>query len=170
MGSIDPGTSATRPFGTVGGVTVGGVEVGGPIVGGVVVVDVGDDLPPDPLLQAPQTATITAANAQKGLQARSGRVDPKVMAEARCYPDVSTRPSQADLAARVAELERVVATLASLRRERALEDRPDPVALTKALHPGGMRSTFRARSRATSGGTIPLRFVLFDPSTSHDTR
>ena len=165
MGSIDPGTSATRPGGTatVGGVTVGGDEVGGVIVG--VVVDVGEDLL-DPPLQAPHTATITAANAQKGLQARSGRVDPKVMAEARFYPDVETRPSQADLAARVAELERVVATLASLRRERPLDDRPDPVALTRALHPGGMRSTFRAKPRATSGGTIPLRFVLFDPSTS----
>jgi hypothetical protein len=167
VGSTDPGTSTTPPDGTVtvGGVPVGGVEVGGSIVVGVVVV-VGEDLPPDPLLQAPQTTAITATNAQKGLQARGGRVDPKVMAAQPFYPDVATRPSQPDLAARVAELERVVATLASLRRERSLVDRPDPVALTAALHPGGMRSTFRAKRRATSGGTIPLRFVLFDPSTS----
>src|SRR5437899_3155916 len=77
VGSIDPGTSATWPGGTatVGGVTVGRDEVGGVIVGVVV----GDDLPLDPPPQAPQTATITAASAQKGLQARSGRVDPKVM-------------------------------------------------------------------------------------------
>jgi hypothetical protein len=82
------------------------------------------------------------------------------------YPDVPTWQSQPDLAARVAELERVVATIASLRRERSLADRPDPVALTAALHPGGMRSTRGAKRPTTSRATIPLRFVLFDPSSS----
>jgi hypothetical protein len=80
------------------------------------------------------------------------------------YPDVRPQPTQPDLAERVAELERVVATLASLRRERFRADRPDPVALTAALHPGGMRSTRGAKRTTTSGGTIPVRFVLFDPS------
>ena len=87
------------------------------------------------------------------------------MAEAKFYPEVIDAPSQPDLVARVAELERVVATLASLRHERSAE-RPDPVALTAALHPGGMRSLRAVRRRTSSNGTLPLRFVLFDPSSS----
>jgi hypothetical protein len=171
VGSIDLGTSTIRPGGTVtrGRVTVGRVEVGGGVAGGSIVdgvVDDRDDFPSDPPLQAPPTATMAARHAQKGLQARGGRVDPDVMEAAESYPDIAPRQPQPDLAARVAELERVVATLASLRRERSLADRPDPVALTAALHPGGMRSTLGAKRRTKSGGTIPVRFVLFDPSTS----
>jgi len=82
------------------------------------------------------------------------------------YPEIVDAPAQPDLAARVAELERVVATLATLRRERSTGDRPDPVALTAALHPGGMRSTRRSKRRAASGGTLPMRLVLLDPSAS----
>ena len=89
------------------------------------------------------------------------------MAEARFYPEVIDAPSQPDLAARVAELERVVETLAALRRERPAHERPDPVALTAALHPGGMRSARGAPRRRSGDGTLPLRFVLFDPSASH---
>jgi hypothetical protein len=173
VGSIDPGTSTIRPGATVTGgrvtvgrVTVGGVEAVGLLVDGAVVVDDEEDFPPDPPLQAPPTATRAATHAQKGLQARVGRVDPEVMEAAESYPDIATRQPQPGLAARVEELERVVATLASLRRERSLAERPDPVALTAALHPGGMRSTLGAKRRAKSGGTIPVRFVLFDPSTS----
>jgi hypothetical protein len=135
------------------------------LVDGVVVVDVEEDFPFDPPLQAPPTATRAATHAQKGLQARVGRVDPEVMEAAESYPDIATRQPQPDLAARVEELERVVATLASLRRERSVAERPDPVALTAALHPGG-RSTLGAKGRAKSRGTIPVRFVLFDPSSS----
>jgi hypothetical protein len=172
VGSIEAGTRTIRPGGIVTGgrVTVGRVTVGGGeevlLVDGAVVVDDAEDFPPDPPLQAPPTATMAATHAQKGLQARVGRVDPEVMEAAESYPDIATRQPQPDLAARVEELERVVATLASLRRERSLAERPDPVALTAALHPGGMRSTLGAKHRARSGGTIPVRFVLFDPSTS----
>jgi hypothetical protein len=88
------------------------------------------------------------------------------MAEAEFYPEVIDAPAQPDLAARVAELERVVATLSSLRRERSRSDLPDPVAITAALHPGGMRSLRGAKRRGSSAATLPLRFVLFDPSTS----
>ena len=88
------------------------------------------------------------------------------MAEAKFYPEVIDAPAQPDLATRVAELERVVETLASLRRERFTDERPDPVALTAALHPGGMRSVRGAKRRRSSEGTLPVRFVLFDPSTS----
>ena len=88
------------------------------------------------------------------------------MAEARFYPEVIDAPSQPDLAARVAELERVVETLAALRRERPAYGRPDPVALTTALHPGGMRSVRGAKRRRSGDGTLPMRFVLFDPSAS----
>ena len=75
--------------------------------------------------------------------------------------------SRAELEARVVELEHVVATIASLRNERSAADRPDPVALTAALHPGGMRSAHRKRRRTSGNGTIPLRFVMFEPPASH---
>ena len=88
------------------------------------------------------------------------------MAEARFYPEVIDAPSPPDLATRVAELERMVETLAGLRRERPTSERRDPVALTAALHPGGMRSVRGAKRRRSGDGTLPLRFVLFDPPTS----
>lgn len=88
------------------------------------------------------------------------------MAEAKFYPEVMSTPSQPDLAVRVAELERVIATLSSLHRERPVADRPDPVALTAALHPGGMRSARTVRRRTSNDGTMPVRFVLFDGSSS----
>jgi len=89
------------------------------------------------------------------------------MAEASFYPEVIGAPSQPDLAARVAELEQVVASLTSLSRERAARervtgDRPDPVALTAAMHPGGMRSARSAKRRSSDDGTLAMRFVLLD--------
>ena len=86
------------------------------------------------------------------------------MAEVEFYPEVVDTPSQPDLVQRVAELERVIATLSSLHRERLVAERPDPVALTAALHPGGMRSARMARRRTSNDGTLALRFVLFDGS------
>jgi hypothetical protein len=102
------------------------------------------------------------------------------MAEAKFYPEVAdARPqhpdvaqpdaAQPDLAKRVAELEQVVATLSSLHRERSAASRLDPadaVALTAALHPGGMRSARMARRRTSNDGTLPMRFVLFDSPNS----
>jgi hypothetical protein len=79
---------------------------------------------------------------------------------------LSASLSRADLEARVAELERVVATLASLRDERYAErrnERPDPVALTAALHPRGRKSARNAKRRSSNDGTLAMRFVLFDP-------
>jgi hypothetical protein len=101
------------------------------------------------------------------------------MAETEFYPATPTSlarpvaaadapmPSQAELAARVVELEHMVATIASLRNERSAADRPDPVALTAALHPGGMRSARRNRRRTSANGTLPLRFVMFEPPAPH---
>jgi hypothetical protein len=102
------------------------------------------------------------------------------MAEAEFYPEVDrARPrhpevanrdvAQPDLAKRVAELEQVVATLSSLQRERSVAsrlDQADAVALTAALHPGGMRSARMARRRTSNDGTLPMRFVLFDSPNS----
>jgi hypothetical protein len=94
------------------------------------------------------------------------------MADTQFYrptPPNSVAPpslSRADLEARVAELERVVATLASLRDERYVErrnERPDPVALTAALHPRGRKSARNAKRRSSNDGTMAMRFVLFDP-------
>jgi hypothetical protein len=90
------------------------------------------------------------------------------MEATQLYPAVPADPGRADLESRVADLERIVATLATLRDERLIERRPehrpphpDPVALTAALHPRGMRSA-RARRGSSSDGTLALRIVLFD--------
>jgi hypothetical protein len=88
------------------------------------------------------------------------------MDAARLYPEVPADPGRADLEARVTELERIVATLATLRNERLIETQPvprstpDPVALTAALHPRGMR-TGRRPSRSSADGTLATRIVLF---------
>ena len=98
-----------------------------------------------------------------------------VMEAAQFYRQPPAEPvalgelSRADLEARVAELERVVATLATLRAERAIEPRdarPDPVALTRALHPRGMRSARNPMRRSSHDGTIGMRIVAFRPPTS----
>jgi hypothetical protein len=79
------------------------------------------------------------------------------------------------LAERVEEIERVVATLATLRNERLIEtpprrelvtDRCDPVALTAALHPRGMRLARNTKRRSSSDGTMAMRFVFFEPPTA----
>jgi hypothetical protein len=90
------------------------------------------------------------------------------MDAAQIVPSEPAERSRAALEARVAELERVVATLATLRSTRMHERRdehPDPVALTAALHPRGMRSPRKLARRSSSDGTIAVRFVLFDPQT-----
>jgi hypothetical protein len=74
--------------------------------------------------------------------------------------------SRADLEARVAELERVVATLTALRNADLADrrdERPDPVALTRALHPRGMRRSRNAKRGSSADGTLSVRAVLFQP-------
>jgi len=97
------------------------------------------------------------------------------MASAQFYRDAlpaSEAPrhqSRADLEARVAELERVVATLTSLQSERRAERRMeqlDPVALTRALHPRGRRGARNAKRSSSADGTITMRAVLFQPPSS----
>jgi hypothetical protein len=90
------------------------------------------------------------------------------MEATQLYPDIPADPGRAELEARVADLERIVATLATLRNERLVERRPeprdphpDPVALTAALHPRGMRSA-RVRRGSSGDGTLAMRIVLFD--------
>jgi hypothetical protein len=89
--------------------------------------------------------------------------------EAAPAPEASEGRSRADLEARVAELERVVATLTSLQSERRAERRTqplDPVALTRALHPRGRRGTRNAKRGSSADGTITMRAVLFQPPPS----
>jgi len=84
-------------------------------------------------------------------------------------PEVAARPSRADLEARVAELERVVATLTSLQNERRAEhrmDQLDPVALTRALHPRGRRGARTAKRGSSADGMLTMRAVLFQPPSS----
>jgi len=90
------------------------------------------------------------------------------MEATQLYPDIPADSGRAGLESRVAELERIVATLATLRDERLIERRPerrdpqlDPVALTAALHPRGMRSA-RTRRGSSADGTLAMRVVLFD--------
>jgi hypothetical protein len=93
------------------------------------------------------------------------------MEATQLYPAVPDESRRPDLEARVAELERVVASLATLRDAR-LVDRPrerpaadlDPVALTRALHAHGGRFRRRSSRRSSANGTLGLRVVLFDPT------
>jgi len=91
------------------------------------------------------------------------------MEATQLYPEVAAAPGRPDLEARVAELERVVATLATLRDERTVERRADrrdehvdPVALTAALYPNGMRSARRPKRGSSPNGALAMRVVLFD--------
>jgi hypothetical protein len=107
------------------------------------------------------------------------------MPDTECYRPVPAIPVAPDthepipLAARVDELERVRATVASLRNERLIEQPPradrysertaerhEAVALTAALHGGGKRSQRNAKRRSSSDGTIGVRFVFFEPPTA----
>jgi hypothetical protein len=124
-----------------------------------------------PSSASPETTTATASG--KGLQARSRPVDSMAMEATQLYPDIPADSGRAGLESRVAELERIVATLATLRDERLVEQhlvergaerrdpQLDPVALTAALHPRGMRSA-RTRRGSSSDGTLAMRIVLFD--------
>ena len=91
------------------------------------------------------------------------------MEATQLYPEVPAASGRSRLEARVAELERIVATLATLRNERLVEPPPvrsipprDPVALTAALHPRGLRKTRHAHTRGAANGTLAARIVLFD--------
>ena len=91
------------------------------------------------------------------------------MEAAQLYPEVPADSGRSRLEARVAELERIVATLATLRNERLVEPPPvhraahrDPVALTAALHPRGLRTTRRTQPRSAANGVLATRIVLFD--------
>ena len=124
----------------------------------------------------PLHATVSAAssspaaiNPPKGLQAGSHPVDSMAMEATQLYPAVPEDSRRPDLEARVAELERVVATLATLRDARLVErreERPvrdlDPVALTAALHGHGRRSARRSPRRSSDNGMLAMRVVLFD--------
>ena len=127
----------------------------------------------EPLQAAPSNAAaITAAN-QKRLQARNHRVDSIVMEATQFYrlphasPDGAAPANRDELEARVAELERVVATLAALQRERAVDRRRvepnDPVAITRALHARGTRRSRSAKRAPAGDGTVSVRAVLFQP-------
>jgi|1185.fasta_scaffold1648715_1 hypothetical protein len=80
---------------------------------------------------------------------------------------------------RVEEVERVRATVASLRNERLIaqlprsdryseraDERREAVALTAALHGHGTRRSRNSKRRSSSDGTIGMRFVFFEPPTA----
>jgi hypothetical protein len=88
-----------------------------------------------------------------------------VALEARCPTPLEARVEELE------RVERVVATLATLRNERLIEQPPradrydtrqDAVALTAALHPRGRRSARATKRHSSSDGTMAMRFVLFE--------
>src|SRR5882672_3971959 len=99
------------------------------------------------------------------------------MSDTRLYRPVPAIPvapqthEPTPLEARVEELERVVATLSSLRNERLIEqpsraersaernaERREAVELTAALHGHGKRAARNAKRRSSPDGTIGVRF------------
>jgi hypothetical protein len=103
------------------------------------------------------------------------------MADTRLYRPVAAIPVAPEaheptpLAERVEEIERVTATLATLRNERLIEQPPrtdryasrrEAVELTAALHPRGRRSARSMKRRSSADGTLAMRFVFFEPPTA----
>jgi hypothetical protein len=157
-------------FGGFGVVPVAGVVGSGARV--VVVVEPAPESEDEPLQAAvsARTRKATASDPRKALQAGVHPVDSRAMEATRLYPAVPEDSRRPDLEARVAELERVVETLATLRDARLVERRverpvrePDPVALTAALHGHG-RGGRRSKRRSSDNGTLAMRVVLFDPA------
>jgi hypothetical protein len=81
----------------------------------------------------------------------------------------ASRPSRQAVAARVAELELMLEIIEQTRGARECQARPrafdgDPVALTHALHPRGLRPTRRSDDQPArrAPGPMAVRFVVFD--------
>ena len=73
-----------------------------------------------------------------------------------------------DFAARLAELQEMLDILERTRANAGRDTRPrrydgDPVALTQALHPNGLRPMRRpANAAPREGRSMPVRLVFFD--------
>jgi hypothetical protein len=81
----------------------------------------------------------------------------------------TTRPSQQAFAARVAELELMLRIIEQSRNAGESQGRPkpfdgDPVALTQALHPSGLRPTRRSADQPArrAPGPMSVRIAVFD--------
>jgi hypothetical protein len=81
----------------------------------------------------------------------------------------TSRPARQAFAARIAELELMLQIIEQSRRSGESQTRPkpfggDPVALTQALHPSGLRPTRRSEDRPArrAPGPMSVRFVVFD--------
>jgi hypothetical protein len=100
------------------------------------------------------------------VQRRAPRAEARVM-DAELTP--VARQAPAPYASRLAELEQMLQVLERSRSAYGSEMRPsrfvgDPVALTQALHPDGLRSPRRSVSRLAHRETrsMPVRVVVFD--------
>jgi hypothetical protein len=126
----------------------------------------------DELLHPPTKRAIVTANVTVGeipVQRRDPRAEARVMDAERTPAMQRNAPSR--LAERVAELEQMLATLARARSTAGTDTRPlrfegDPVALSQALHPDGLRRVRRAAAPVTprGAGSMPVRLVVFDGS------
>ncbi|MDQ1384565.1 MAG: hypothetical protein QOG65_1944 [Actinomycetota bacterium] len=100
------------------------------------------------------------------VQRRDLRAEARIM-DAELTP--VARHAPATYASRLAELEQMLQVLERSRSARGTEVRPtrfvgDPVALTQALHPDGLRSPRRSVSRLAhrENRSMPVRVVVFD--------
>jgi hypothetical protein len=108
---------------------------------------------------------VTAAEIQ--VQRRELRAEARIM-DAELTP--VARHAPATYASRLAELEHMLEVLERSRSACAVVDvrggrfAGDPVALTQAMHPGGLRSPRRSVSRLAhrDSRSMPVRVVVFD--------
>jgi hypothetical protein len=119
----------------------------------------------DPLHPAATMPMVTVSEIQ--VQRRDLRAEARVM-DAELTPVVA-RHAPVTYASRLAELEQMLEVLARSRSGYGPEVRSrcfvgDPVALTQALHPDGLRSPRRSVSRPAhrASRSMPVRVVVFD--------
>jgi hypothetical protein len=119
----------------------------------------------DPLQPVAAMPMVTVSEIQ--VQRRDLRAEARIM-DAELTP-VLARHAPVTYASRLAELEQMLEALARSRSGYGPEVRSsrfvgDPVALTQALHPYGLRSARRSVSRPAHHGSrsMPVRVVVFD--------
>lgn len=118
-------------------------------------------------LPQPTRSTASASAAEIPVQLRDPRAESRIMEPERT--PAAWRPSRQAFAARVAELELMLEIIEQSRGAGESQGRPrpfdgDPVALTHALHPSGLRPTRRSENQPTrrAPGPMPVRLVVFD--------
>ena len=88
---------------------------------------------------------------------------------ARTSPNAEVSPARADLETRTADLSGIIEALVACQTAtaRRADTRSvaalDPVALTEALHPRGLRLPRKQRRRASTGRNLNVRVFFLSP-------